>query len=70
MTAGLLLTAQERDRFAAWLENEARTADALVEQMLKLGPHAAVIARREIEERDAARIIARKLRQIEDQTIG
>lgn len=58
----LLLTPQERDRFAAWLEHEAATANGLIEQMEKLGPHVAPMVAREKAEAGAALLIARKLR--------
>jgi hypothetical protein len=66
----LLLTAQERDRFASWLEHEATVAKGLIEQMEKLGPHAALLVAREKAEAVAALVIARKLRATEGMNIG
>lgn len=67
---GMLLTSEERDRFAAWLENEAATAKVLIEQMEKLGPHVAPLVAREKAEAAAALLIARKLRATESMSIG
>jgi hypothetical protein len=66
----LLLTAQERDRFASWLEHEATVGKGLIEQMEKLGPHAAPLVVREKAEAAAALVIARKLRSTEGMSIG
>ena len=49
----LLLTQQERDRFAAWLEHEAAVGKGLIEQMEKLGPHAWPLVARERQQHDA-----------------
>jgi hypothetical protein len=65
----LLLSTQERDRFAAWLEHEAATAKVLIEQMEKLGPHAAPLVAREKAEALAALLIVRKLRATESMSI-
>jgi hypothetical protein len=71
MSESLLLTAAERNRFASWLENEAEAARLMIEQM-KTFPKttASVLIMREELERSAALILARKLRSIEDQSIG
>ena len=66
----LLLTQQERDRFAAWLEHEAAVGKGLIEQMEKLGPHAGPLVAREKAEAAAALLIARKLRSTEGMSIG
>lgn len=66
----LLLTQEERDRFASWLENEAATSKGLIEQMEKLGPQFAIGAQRERNEATAALIIARKLRSTSSDSIG
>jgi hypothetical protein len=65
----LLLTAQERERFAAWLEHEAATAKGLIEQMEKLGPPVALLVTREKAEATAALVIARKLRATHSDSI-
>lgn len=59
------LTKEERDRFAAWLEQEAASDKGLLEQMEKLPNMAAVISHRK-NEIIAALLVARKLRSIED----
>lgn len=65
-----LLTDQERDRFATWLEQEAATAKGLIEQMGKLGTMAAPLVAREEAEAAAALLIARKLRATHSDSIG
>lgn len=66
----LLLTDQERLRFAAWLEHEAATTKGIVEQMEKLGPHTAPMVARQKTEAAAALLIARKLRETHSDSIG
>ena len=66
----LLLTDEERMRFADWLELEARTATGLIEQLEKLGQYAAPLVAREKAEAAAARLIAAKLRGIQSMSIG
>lgn len=66
----MLLTNEERERFAAWLEHEASTAKILIEQMEKLGPHAAPLVAREKAEAAAAMLIAAKLRATQSMSIG
>jgi hypothetical protein len=65
----MLLTNAERERFARWLENEARTSKVLIEQMEKLSM-GAVIVQHERQEMEAALIIARKIRQTEGFSVG
>ena len=55
--SSLMLTDEERNRFAAWLEREAETGQGIVEQ-------------REKQNIAAAIIIARKLRNTHSETIG
>ena len=66
----LLLTDQERDRFAAWLEHEAATEEGLIEQMEKLGPHFALVVQQKKLEANASLVIARKLRSTQSMSIG
>ena len=66
----LLLTAEERDRFASWLELEAAIGKGLIEQLEKLGPMSAPVIAREKQESTAALIIARKLRATSSESIG
>ncbi len=65
----LLLTTQERERFAAWLEHEAETDAVLIQQMEKLGPAFASVAATRKQEVVAAMMIARKLRATEGMSI-
>ena len=58
------LTADERDRFAAWLEAEARSDTQMAEQCDKIHqPQMAKVLR---DYAIAAAMIARKLREIEE----
>lgn len=69
---GLMLTDAERERFASWLENEAASSDALVEQMVKLGTSMSMsdLAKKYRVNGMAQRLVAKLLRSIESQTIG
>ena len=60
----ILLRADERDRFAEYLEHEAATDAALADKMETLGH--TVAAKRKRVEATAARIVAAKLRATED----
>ena len=61
----LLLTPTERNRFASWLEHEARIDEAMAKQMDKINvPEAAI--KKYLVEATAAIIIAAKLRSIEE----
>ena len=66
----MLLTPQERDRFASWLEHEASTETGLAEQMDKLGPVFALVAQQKGYEANAMRLIARRLRATHSDSIG
>lgn len=71
--SGLLLSAQERERFAAWLEHEAESDRGMIEQMEKLAQHTEAVeaVRKKLNvERLAALVIMKKLRSVEDVTIG
>jgi hypothetical protein len=63
------LTADERARFAAWLEQEAATDKGLLELMEKLPNMAPMIQHRKSEIL-AALLVARKLWSIEDWKIN
>ncbi len=65
---GWLLTAAERMRFAAYLEQEAASDEVMADQILKVGPE--ILAKKYRTEALAARIIAQKLRSIEDEVLG
>jgi hypothetical protein len=65
-----MLTEQERQRFAEWLEREALTSKGLIEQMKKLGPAMNIAMQREQAEAAAALLIARKLRATQSMSVG
>lgn len=64
--SGLLLTREERERFAAWCEREAESANGIIGEMEKMKNMPRVLVEREKMEAAAALIIAKKLRSIED----
>ena len=65
-TESLLLSAAERDRFAAYLERSATSGAAIVQQFEKLGSlHAAMSAKLKAEVA-AERIVAAKLRATQE----
>jgi len=66
----MLLTDAERARFAEYLEAESTSADAIGEQMAKLGGLPAELAKRERIYAAACRMVAAKLRPGEAMTIG
>lgn len=68
-TPSALLTPEERERFALWLEMDARTDELLLEQMAKLpGMAGELIAMRESDAR-AKRRIAQLLRATESVSV-
>ncbi len=60
----LLLTAAERERFASYLEHESVTGMEMAEQIEKMGPP--ILAKKFRDEALAEKIVAQKLRSIED----
>ena len=64
-----MLTPQERDKFALYLEQEAATDDQMVDQLEKMGGVEPMVKKLRAEAM-AAKIIAAKLRSIEDETIS
>ena len=62
------LTAEEREKFAAYLEQNARDTEKLVQQLLNL-PAGRQLAARFEKEAEASRIIAEKLRNTLTQEI-
>lgn len=62
--SGLLLTREERERFAAWLENEANTSKILIEQIKKMA-HGDVLSKREQMWAAATSFVAQRLRSTE-----
>jgi hypothetical protein len=66
------LTQAERDRFAAWLEQDAASNMEMAKMMLADGqpPHMRMMGEKLKSEAAAFLLVARKLRSIEDMTIG
>ena len=63
----LLLSRQERERFAAWLEHEADTDQGLIRQMEAVRQE---LVAKHFKVRVAAyRIVAKELRNIEDASV-
>jgi hypothetical protein len=71
VTAPILLTPQERERFAAWCEQEAASDVSQAEQLTKLVPLAIgqEIARRKVGTAAACRLVASLLRSIESDEV-
>lgn len=69
MSEGLLLTAQERDRFASWLEREVESGKGMIQQLEKLQGMEPMIG---LEKRRLAAylIVAQVLRSTEEMTIS
>ncbi len=66
----VLLSSDERRRFAEWLENEAANSKATIELLKKLDvSNVHPLVARERSEMAAALLIARKLRSMEDMSI-
>lgn len=67
------LTREERERFAAWCEQDAASTLGIVEQMAKLLPgHSAVLGLAKLKRTEAMaqQIVAKMLRSIEETTLG
>lgn len=62
------LTKEERDKFAAYLEQDAYESQVLVEQ-LKTLPGGEILAKKLTLEIAACHIVATKLRSVENQTL-
>lgn len=62
------LTSHEREKFATWLEAEAATGESLVKQLEKLP--GSIVPPHMKHEILAAIIISKKLRGVEEMTIG
>jgi len=66
----VMLTAEERERFAAWCEEDAKTTFGLVEQMGKLlGGGIEAVAKRKRTEALAQSIVAKMLRSAQSMTL-
>lgn len=61
----ILLTQQDRDKFAAWLEQEAQNDNILVEQAMKLNG-GEIIAKHMKQRAMIFTMVAIELRKIED----
>ena len=61
----MLLTDEERERFATWLEEQAEVSRNAIERLSSLGPHAEIAAQIAQREAAAALLIAKKLRSTE-----
>ena len=64
----IMLSKEERERFAAWLEQDAAGTDGLLQQMAKL-PNTEAIAKVKRAESMAQKIVAKMLRSIEGMEI-
>jgi len=64
----ILLSDAERERFASYLEEEARTNDGLAQQADKLGPVGVMLAKKLRSDGLAASLVARQLRNAETMT--
>ena len=65
----IILTSEERKRFAAYLEQEANTNNLLAKQMDKIGPHGKIMSEEMRSKALASIIIARELMSWEEQNI-
>lgn len=64
----MILTQEERDKFATYLEEDAASNDGLIVQATKVGGMEPLIQKLKIEAA-SARIIARKLRTTESMSL-
>jgi len=65
----ITLTQGERDKFAAWCEQEMKSNELMCEQLSKLGLPGELVARDMRQKNIAYMIVAKILRSIEDMTI-
>lgn len=63
------LTREEREKFAAWLEQDAAATLMLVEQMEKIGVHE-MVKKAKRTEALAQQVVARMLRSTQEMSIG
>lgn len=63
------ITEEERVRFAAWLEQSAKSDQEIAEQSEKLGPPGEIIASRCKVRATVFMIVARDLRSIEEDSV-
>lgn len=64
-----MITPEERMRFAAYLEEDARTTDALADQLAKLSGFPEKLEKHYRAYAAAARVVAAKLRATETETL-
>lgn len=67
--SSLLLSDEERERFASWLEREIESDKQIIEQTLKLGAHGEMLARHLKTKMAAFIVVARDLRNTESMKI-
>jgi hypothetical protein len=66
----MLLTQQERKRFAEWLEQDIGSNGALISQFDKLGPHLKQLKELKIKLVEAEKTVLKEIQSVEAQTIG
>ena len=66
----ITLSREEREKFAAWLEQEAESDDLMAKQADTLGSHAEPVARMLRNRAFAYAVVAKTLRGIEDYSVG
>jgi len=69
MADSYLLTPEERDRFALWLERQAEASKGITEQMEKLGLPLEVLQKEKVK-MVACMVVAKMLHSVEDMNIG
>lgn len=63
--SGLLLTAEERERFAAWLERDAAADEQQADEISRFMPRYNVVGVKKREAAAAKRLVASELRSTE-----
>lgn len=66
----MILTEEERNKFASYLEQDAKDGDAIEQQMANLGDYTDPIRKQIRVESMAARVIAKKLRSTESMEVS
>ncbi len=66
----IYLDQHERDKFAAYLEQDSESDSSMIEQLIKVGMAPEQLIKKMKAEAVASRIVALKLRSIETETIG
>ncbi len=65
----MMLSFKDRDRFADWLESEAKADEMMLEQLEKLPSRPEQLVKKYRVEAMAARVIAQKLRSTHNETL-